>query len=80
MKILAIQDGQTTHVCGSVSSDELVALLEAIGGPMAKRRTKRKVSKTKRAAKARAHGRPVYKVKAGWAVGKKARKARRRRR
>lgn len=45
---------------------------------MAKARTKRKVSRKKSAAKKRAHGRPVYKVKGGWAVGK-ARKARKRR-
>ena len=51
---------------------------------MAKRRTTRKVSKTKRAAKARAHGKGVYKVVGGWAVSSgrkrrksKARKARR---
>jgi hypothetical protein len=47
---------------------------------MATRRTKRKVSKTKAAAKRRAHGRPVYKVKAGWAVGKARKRSRKRRR
>lgn len=49
---------------------------------MAKRRTKRKVSKTKRAAKRRAHGRSVYKVRGGWAVSrarKKTHSGRRRR-
>lgn len=86
MKLLAIQEGNSTHVCGSVNTDELMLLLEAIGGPMAKRRTKRKVSKTKTAAKRRAHGRSVYKVVGGWAVSsgrkRKTRKkcARRRRR
>jgi len=51
------------------------------GSIMATRRTKRKVSKTKRAAKARAHGKSIYKVKGGWAVSRgKRRKARRRRR
>jgi hypothetical protein len=46
---------------------------------MAKRRTHRKVSKTKTAAKRRAHGKGVYKVKGGWAVcaRKRRRKARR---
>jgi hypothetical protein len=47
---------------------------------MATRRTKRKVSKTKGAAKRRAHGGGVYKVKGGWAVSrarKRRRKARR---
>jgi hypothetical protein len=45
---------------------------------MAKRRT-HKVSKTKSAAKRRAHGRSVYKVRGGWAVcaRKRRRKARR---
>jgi hypothetical protein len=38
---------------------------------MAKRRTHRKVSKTKRAAKRRAHGRGVYKVSGGWAVSRR---------
>jgi hypothetical protein len=47
---------------------------------MAKRRTHRKVSKTKRAAKRRAHGKPVYKVTGGYAVGKRKRKKSRRRR
>jgi hypothetical protein len=47
---------------------------------MAKARTKRKVSKKKSAAKKRAHGRPVYKVRGGWAVGKGRKRARRRRR
>lgn len=48
---------------------------------MAKRRTKRKVSKTKKAAKRRAHGKSIYKVVGGWAVssGRKRRKKSRRR-
>jgi hypothetical protein len=37
---------------------------------MAKRRTHRKVSKTKTAAKRRAHGKGVYKVCGGWAVSR----------
>jgi hypothetical protein len=37
---------------------------------MAKRRTKRKVSKTKKAAKRRAHGHSIYKVKGGWCVAR----------
>jgi hypothetical protein len=49
---------------------------------MAKRRTKRKVSKKKSAAKRRAHGKGVYKVVGGWAVssGHKRRKHKARRR
>lgn len=46
---------------------------------MAKRRTKRKVSKTKRAAQRRAHGRSIYKVKGGWAVSRKSSRRRRHR-
>jgi hypothetical protein len=48
---------------------------------MAKRRTKRKVSRTKTAAKRRAHGKSIYKVTGGWAVssGRKRRKRRARR-
>lgn len=38
---------------------------------MSKRRTHRKVSKSKKAAKRRAHGRGVYKVKAGWCVNRR---------
>ena len=45
---------------------------------MAIRRTKRKVSKTKRAAKRRAHGKSIYKVKGGWAVSSGRRRRRRR--
>jgi len=44
---------------------------------MAKRRTHRKVSKTKTAAKRRAHGRGVYKVRGGWAVSRAKRRRRR---
>ena len=44
---------------------------------MAKRRTKRKVSKTKRAARRRAHGRSIYQVKGGWAVCRKKSRKRR---
>lgn len=48
---------------------------------MSTRRTHRKVSKTKRAAKRRAHGKSIYKVRGGWAVSSgRKRKARRRRR
>jgi hypothetical protein len=47
---------------------------------MATRRTKRKVSKTKSAAKRRAHGKGVYKVRGGWAVRSGRRKRGRRRR
>jgi hypothetical protein len=47
---------------------------------MAKGRTKRKVSRKKSAARKRAHGRPVYKVKGGWAVGKARKRSRKRRR
>jgi hypothetical protein len=47
---------------------------------VAKHRTHRKVSKKKSAAKKRAHGRPVYKVTGGWAVGKAAKRHRKRRR
>jgi hypothetical protein len=49
-----------------------------------KQRTKRKVSRTKTAAKRRAHGKGVYKVVGGWAVssGRKrhSRRARKHRR
>jgi hypothetical protein len=69
-KLTAIRDGKGIHVFGVVNSDNLIALLESIGGHMAKRRTKRKVSKTKTAAKRRAHGKGVYKVCGGWAVSR----------
>jgi hypothetical protein len=78
-KLIALKDRGSTHICGVVSSDNLIEVLEALGGPM-KRRTKRKVSKTKTAARRRAHGKGVYKVRGGWAVrsGRKRTRSRRR--